>query len=123
MKGKKKTPKIPGFMRSVLAENVGKLMARAYKGESNRPKALSIDAGVSLSTVQRIIACETGATLDNIEQIAAVFDLSTYQILLPGLNIESAPVVPGALQAEKTRYRRWQQQGRTGKKEPMESER
>lgn len=102
-------------MRTVLAENVAKLMAVAYKGQPNKPKALSIDAGVSLSTVQRILSGASGATLDNIEQIAAVFDLSTYQILIPGLNIDTPQTVPGAMQAEKTRYRRWQQ----GKKAPM----
>lgn len=118
MKGKPKSRKIPGFMRFVLAENVSKLMNRAYKESRNKPKALSLDAGVSLSTIQRILEMKSGATLDSIEQVASAFDLSTYQVLIPGLDIDAPPIVPGALQSEKTKYRRWQQK----KLDPMESE-
>jgi transcriptional regulator with XRE-family HTH domain len=110
MNGKKKTPKVPGFMRAVLAENVRALMDAHYRESSNKPKALSKDAGVSLSTVQRILSKEVGATIDNIEAISQVFDMSVYQLLLPHLSVTNPQVVTGALKNEELMYRRWRQE-------------
>lgn len=108
MKGKKKTPKVAGFMRGVLAENVLKLMAHHYKESTNRPMALAKDAQVSLSTIQRIISKETGASLDNIEAVAGVFHLSVYQIMVPSLDPSNPPVIKGAMQNEQRLYRNFQ---------------
>lgn len=66
-------------------------------------------AGVSLSTVQRILKEESGATLDNIEALAAAFDLSAYQLLIPELSPANPQLVAEATAAEKRLYRRWQQ--------------
>ena len=110
MKQKPKTRKVPGFMRSVLAANMEKLMAHHYAESSNRPKALAQDAGVSLSTVQRIMKQETGATLDNLESIAAAFHLSAYQLLLPNLHPDNPGVVNGATKDEERLYASWRKQ-------------
>ena len=109
MKGRAKRPKIPGFMRAVLADNVQRLMLLHYAQNSNRPKALSVDAGVSLSTVQRILARDVGASLDNIEAMATAFDVSVYQLLIPELDTANPQVVLGASETERRLYRKWQQ--------------
>jgi transcriptional regulator with XRE-family HTH domain len=125
MKGRKKTPKVPGFMRTILAANLKKLLERDYRDNPNKPKALAADAGVSLSTVQRIVNAEVGASLDNIESIAAVFDLSPYQILVPNLEVKNPQVIKGATKEEELAYRRFQKarvsaEGVTGSPKPVE---
>lgn len=107
MSGKPKKRKVAGFMREVLGQNVYLLMPVHYKEVSNKPLTLAKDAGVSLSTVQRILEKRTGASLDNIEAIAGVFGLSTYQILLASLNISELQEIPGETKAEERMIRQW----------------
>lgn len=107
MKRGPKKPKHPGFMRSVLAENVELLMNKHFEIKSNKPKSLAEEAKVSLSTVQRIIAAEVGASLDNIEAIAGAFGLSAYQLLIPNLNIDNPQVIKGATKGEERLYNAW----------------
>jgi len=71
-------------MREVLAQNINRLMEQRYKESSNRPRALAVDAGVSLSTVQRTLSREAGASVDTVESFAKVFGLQAYQLLMPG---------------------------------------
>jgi transcriptional regulator with XRE-family HTH domain len=108
MNGKKKTPKAPGFMRQVLAVNVSKLMEHHYRESGNKPRALAKDAGVSLSTIQRMLKAENGATIDNIEAVASAFRMSAYQLLLPMLDVQNPPIVQGAPKDEERLRRRWQ---------------
>lgn len=63
---KKKTP---GIMRDILAINVKALMEREFVDEPNMPKALAKRAGLSLSSVQRTLSAETGASVDTIEAL------------------------------------------------------
>lgn len=83
MKGQAKRRKVPGEMREVLAQNVGRMMEERYKEHPNRVLSLARDAGVSLSSVQRVLGRETGASLDTIEAIAKVFGLPPFQMLVP----------------------------------------
>lgn len=108
MKGKTKRPKTPGFMRQVLAANVRLLMLQRYRDSQNKPKALAKDAGVSLSTVQRILAGANGTNLDNIEVVALALQVSSYQLLIPALHPDNPQVVHGATQDEQRLYKRWQ---------------
>ncbi len=71
-------------MREVLAQNINRLMEQRYAASSNRPMALAKDAGVSLSSVQRTLSRETGASIDTVEAFARVFELDAYQLLMPG---------------------------------------
>lgn len=109
MKTGPKKRKVPGFMREVLALNITNLMQQHYRDSPNKPLKLAKEAGVSLSTVQRLINKETGATLDNIEAIAAAFQLSAYQLLLPALEAKNPQVVRGATKDEERLYRLWKQ--------------
>lgn len=79
-----KKRKTPGSMREVLAQNLNHLMEQRYKANSNRPMALAKDASVSLSTVQRTLSREAGASIDTVEAFAKVFGLSAYQMIMPG---------------------------------------
>ena len=110
MKGQKKTPKVPGFMRSILAVNVARLLERHYPAMENvtqRQKALAKEAGVSFSTIQRFMDGSTGATIDNIEVVAAAFGLSAYQLLIPNLHAENPQLVKGATKDEERIYSNW----------------
>lgn len=98
-------------MRAILARNVRDLMDLHYAQSSNRPKSLAKDAGLALSTIQRVIAGATGASLDNIEMIASAFDLSAYQLLIPSLSVDNPQVVQGATREEERMYRLWRKTG------------
>jgi len=75
--------KQPGEMREVLAQNINRLMESRYRESTNRPMALAKDARVSLSSVQRTLSRETGATIDTVEAFAKVFRLPPFQLLVP----------------------------------------
>ena len=96
-------------MRQVLAQNVRGLLEIHYRDATDRPRALAKDAGVSLSTVQRIINLEVGASLDNLEAVAGAFQLSAYQLLIPNLNSRNPQVVKGVTKDEERLYRLWKQ--------------
>jgi DNA-binding phage protein len=104
MKGQPKKRKYVGFMREVLAQNVRQLIDHHYKDSDNRPKALANDTGLSLSSVQRVLSAEAGASIDTIEVIANAFDLSTYHLVLPNLDAQNPQVVAGASSAERAMY-------------------
>src|SRR4051812_4397512 len=83
MSGQTKKRKTPGDMREVLAQNLNRLMEQRYKESSNRPLALANDAGVSLSSVQRTLSRETGASIDTVEAFSKVFGLPPFQMIVP----------------------------------------
>lgn len=105
MKGKKKTPKVPGIMRHVVARNVKKLMEHHYAESTNRPKRLAAEAGVSLSSVQRVLAAENGPNIETIEAIALALEVSPYQLLIATLDVHNPQVVKGAAEGEHRFYR------------------
>lgn len=116
MKGQKKTPKIPGFMRVVVGANVTKLLDHHYSHLQNvtqRQRALAKDSGVGFGTIQRIMQRKVGASLDNIESIADALQVSVYQLMLPSLDPKNPQVVQGATEAEKLMYRNWKRTGAT----------
>lgn len=83
MNGQTKKRKTPGDMREVLAQNLNRLMEQRYKESSNRPLALAKDARLSLSSVQRTLSRETGASIDTVESFAKVFGLPPFQLIVP----------------------------------------
>jgi len=112
MAGKKKTRKVPSFMRQIVAENLKKLLDEHYKDEPNitaKQTKFFEKTGLAVATQQRIIVQENGLSLDTLETIASGFDLSTYQLLLADLDVKNPQVAPGAAKGEQRAYRRWQQ--------------
>ena len=108
MSDKTRVPKIPGFDRAILADNVRKLMEHHFPMAGDRPRRLAKEAQVSLSSIQRIYKGEVGANLDTIEAVARALSLSAYQLLIPDLDPANPQTIPGAVQAERRLYRRWQ---------------
>ena len=96
--------KVPGVMRTVLSDNLSALMEREFQGMDNRPLALAKRADISLSSVQRALSGETGATIDTIERLALALNVSPYQLLLPELNPSNPQVVTGITSAERRLY-------------------
>lgn len=110
MKGLKKSPKVAGFMRTILAANIAALLEKHYadlKSVTARQKQLAEDAQTTLATIQRVMKQETGPSLDTIEAIATVFGVSTYQLLIPNLHVDNPQVVNGATKEEERLYAGW----------------
>lgn len=113
MKGKKKTPKVPAaFIRHVLAKNVENLLKKHFPGSRNMPMTLSLEAKrrgatMSLSSAQRILGEGVGSSLDNLQVVADIFDISLYQLFIPNLQVENPQVVQGANKEEERLYRQW----------------
>lgn len=95
-------------------------MNYVFRESNNKPLALSQktgkpkEGGLSLSTIQRFLAGDTGPSLDNLEAVADALDLSLYQLLIPELNAENPQVVAGAVKGEERAYKRWKR-GESGK--------
>lgn len=99
--------KVAGFMRTVVAQNVRDLIHLHFAADENKPLRLSKEAQISLSSVQRLLAGDVGASLDTLESIANVFDISVYQLVLPNLDPHNPQVVSGASSAERSLYARF----------------
>jgi transcriptional regulator with XRE-family HTH domain len=97
---KPKTPKSAGFIRTLVADNVIKLMDREWHGvertKTGRQKALAKLAKTSPSTVQRVCNAETAGTLETLEQIAKALKVAVYQLMLPDLDVNQPPTIRGA---------------------------
>ena len=110
--GKAKRPKIPGYMRTILAINTKNLLDYHFSESSNKPLALAEKSGLSLSSIQRVLNVNVGSSIDSIESIAEAFDISVYQLLLPNLDVENPQVVTGASASERQLYKRFQRNER-----------
>lgn len=75
-------------VRKIISENLVQLM-RANRGVHTL-ELVAAKAGVSVSTVSRIIRKDVAPSVDALEKIAHAFDLDTYQLLICDLN----PVLP-----------------------------
>ena len=112
MRGQKKTPKVPGFMRVVVAANVARLLDHHYShiaSKTGRQLALAKDTKLGLGTIQRVMGREVGASLDNLEAIANALQISLYQLMLPSLDAKNPQLVKGATKEEERLYRLWRQ--------------
>lgn len=94
-------------MRAVLVHNINNLLAIHFPNSRNLDRDLAKAAHVSLSTIQRIRAQLVGPSVDTLEAIAAVFKLSAYQLLIPGLDAQNPQVIDGASKDEELLFREW----------------
>lgn len=104
--GQTKKRKPAGLMREVLAANVHALMQHQFIASSNKPMALAKKAQLSLSSVQRVLDQDTGASIDTVEAIAKAFGVSVYQLMVPNIDPTNPPVIAGVIEAEKALYQR-----------------
>lgn len=75
--------------RDILAANFKKL--RAAAPSLSRLPDITKAGGGSNGTLGRIAGKETGATVDTVEQLAAVYDLQAWQLLVPTLEAHTGP--------------------------------
>jgi transcriptional regulator with XRE-family HTH domain len=108
-----KRHKTPGFTRRIVADNVAELLKKHYAGKRNitqMQRAFCAESGVNFSTVQRVCSEKVGASIDTLEEIAAFFELSAYQLVLPGLDVSNPQVAKGATKNEQALYARWRKE-------------
>lgn len=101
---KPKTPKVPGQLRKVIAANVDLMAQVEFRASPNKPMALALAAGVSKSTVQRIMAGDVGADLETLEKVAVALGLIPYQLFIPNLDVKNPQVAKGAMPGERKAY-------------------
>lgn len=99
-----KSRKVPAAMvRAVVAANIESRMELRYAESTNKPMDLAEDAHISLSTVQRILGRQLGASIDTLGLIANALDCSVLELLIPTNDIiramgltrsEAATLVP-----------------------------
>jgi transcriptional regulator with XRE-family HTH domain len=81
-KRKPKTPKTPGLMRAVVADNVRELMELRLARHGDKVKVLAAKSGVSRSSVQRVLNAEYGASIDTLEHLARALGVPLFQLLV-----------------------------------------
>lgn len=89
--------------RRVLWTNVQALMHHHW-GKENLTR-LAAEAEVGLGTCTRIKQQQTSVGVEVVDRIAQVFHLDSWQLLVPGLNPKSPPVLILS-EAERDFYRR-----------------
>jgi hypothetical protein len=93
--------------RTTLAANLKALM-RASQLYGSTPaierRTAELGCKVGKSTVDRALREETTLNLDYLEAVAAVFGLDPWQLLVPGLNPDNAPVLRTVGAAEEVLY-------------------
>lgn len=79
--------------KTILWENVSRLMHKRY-GKDNLTK-LASEAKIGPGTSTRIKEQKTSVGTDILDQIAEVFGLQTWQLLVPNLDTEALPSLGG----------------------------
>lgn len=85
-----------------LAANLKALMEH-HKIESQG--ALGKLAGVSQSTVGRMLAGDHASQIDRVQKVAAAFELSAWQLLVPGLEPTNLPTY--LTERERDLFQKW----------------
>lgn len=84
MKSQTKRPKfIAREVRELIAENVRRRMDDVFEPSANRTEALAKRIGTSKSTIQRVLNCEVGITVDVLAQLAMGLQCQPYDLLRP----------------------------------------
>lgn len=98
-----KAPKPPSLLVAIAARNCRRLLDYTYPqlaGQITRQiERLQEDRKIPKTTMQRWTNGE-GGNLSKLEDVAAAFGLSGYQLLLPNLDVARYQVVEGATQEE-----------------------
>ena len=76
--------------KAILSTNLSKLMA-AHLTLTTQAKVAK-EAKVDQKTISRIILKTHSCGVENLEAIAAAFELQSWQLLVPGLDPKSPPV-------------------------------
>ncbi len=90
--------------RKVVWSSVSALM-RKHWGTENLNR-LAREAKVGPATAVRLKMQETSVGLEVLDRIAAVFNVETWQLLVPGMDPEAPPVLLPVSKAEREFYAR-----------------
>lgn len=85
-----KARKIATMSRAVVAENVRWRLAAIYGAKENPTMELAVDARLSHSTVQRVLASSVGASVDILESLAKALDCSIAELFEPSEQVMRA---------------------------------
>lgn len=94
---KSKKDKGVGIMRSVVSDNLKRCMDSYFKDKphvTNQTLYLAEKAELGLGTVQRTRDGETGASIDTLEALARVLEVSPYEFLVPSPAMQKLLSVP-----------------------------
>lgn len=97
-------PNKPIPIKEVLARNLNALMDARPKLGSN-PK-LSKKIGASTSTIHRLRNADTDCTLETLDKLAQAFEVSPWQLLVPGFEPNAHPVLRTLSTQEAEMYER-----------------
>jgi len=82
-KRKVQRQKEPHKIRVIFADNVRQIMEKKYGSSGGAMRKLSLAAHVSLSTIQRLLDCSTGATIDTVARIGEVLGVRSSDLMTP----------------------------------------
>ena len=88
--------------KSILADNLRTL--KAHSGLANLK--LAKKCNVSEGTINRALRATGALDIDSIDLIAKAFGLSTWQLLVPGLDVSNPHVVASMTAAERELYKK-----------------
>jgi transcriptional regulator with XRE-family HTH domain len=91
--------------RAVLAKNLKALLAHGGINQSQ----LAGKAGISHTTIGRVLKGSHAPDLDTLSAIASVFSLTPWQMLVPHLDPSNPPVLQAATAQERELYERLRQ--------------
>lgn len=77
--------------RTILSENLKALMA-THPG-LDTCKAIAKAGGPSNGTVERILNSKVGASIDQLDLLANIYELEPWQLLVPGLDPTNPPIL------------------------------
>lgn len=78
--------------RRVLADNVRSRMDERFRGETDMVRVFAESAGVSRSTVQRVLDAEViGISIDTLTQLANALHCEPYELLMPDRFLAHTP--------------------------------
>jgi hypothetical protein len=89
--------------RGVLARNLKALMGAGREGPSSQ-LALSKKSGVAQATIGRILRQETAASIETVEELAKVYGLEGWQLMVAGMDPSNPPVLVPISRAERALY-------------------
>ena len=73
----------------IISDNLKRLMAKHKHSQGDVHKK----TGISQSTVGRIINQEVSATIDSIDAISNLYGLLSWQLLVPGVDVDNPPAL------------------------------
>lgn len=103
-----KSQKFPSPLRALVARTVVQLRDRKYKTlptVTDRNRALAKEADVSLSTIQRIVDGDAGASVDTLDDLAKALEVRPQDLLTPYFAATPATELEQSIEQEGLRRR------------------